>query len=177
MLGKKGAARFRYTNREVKQSYTQFEDQSTYAQAEEAITPIIDRYARGEIDAVTLVFTRYESSSRQSPIVLQLLPIPDQPTGDEEGGPKHSGGIDFIFEPSPGAILDTLLPLSLKTQFFQAILEAATSEQIARRVAMKNATDNADEMSTKYTQQYNRTRQASITQEILEVIGGAESVS
>jgi F-type H+-transporting ATPase subunit gamma len=71
-------------------------------------------------------------------------------------------------------ILGRLLPLSLKMQFFQALVEAAASEQIARRMAMKNATDNAEEMATKYTQLYNRTRQAAITQEILEVIGGAE---
>jgi len=117
-----------------------------------------------------VTFTHYESSSRQSPDLRQLLPI--EVSEDGEGGGK-----DFILEPDPEMILGRLLPLSLKMQFFQALVEAAAGEQIARRIAMKNATDNAEDMAKTYTQLYNRTRQASITQEILEVIGGVEVMS
>ncbi|NCG55842.1 MAG: ATP F0F1 synthase subunit gamma, partial [Proteobacteria bacterium] len=124
-------------------------------------------FEKGKIDGISLVFTHYESSSRQSPQLRQLLPLA---VSEEEGG----GGKDFILEPDPEMILGRLLPLSLKMQFFQALVEAAASEQIARRIAMKNATDNAEEMAKTYTQLYNRTRQVSITQEILEVIGGVE---
>ena len=175
MVGKKGATRFKYLNREVNHAYLDFDDRVGFAECEEVFAPCLNAFIAGELDAVTVIFTHYESSSRQRPITRTLLPISDAPAEETE---KESGSStaesNFIFEPSAEVILDTLLPLSLKTQFFQALLEATTSEQIARRIAMKNATDNAEEMVTKYTQLYNRTRQAGITQEILEIIGGAE---
>ena len=169
MIGKKGIARFRYTQREVHKKYIDFDDQSTFAQAEAAIQPMLERYAAGDIDAVSVVFTHYMNSARQQPVARAMLPIPT----DEGGKGKPAG--NFMLEPSPEAILESLLPLSLKTQLFQALLEAVTGEQIARRNAMKSATDNASEMQKKYTQLYNRNRQASITQEILEVIGGSSA--
>ncbi len=167
VAGKKGIARFRYLDMEVAGKFTQFEDRPTFDEAEEVFEPVINDFEKGKIDGISLVFTHYESSSRQSPKLRQLLPLE---VSEEEGG----GGTDFILEPDPEMILGRLLPLSLKMQFFQALVEAAASEQIARRIAMKNATDNAEEMAKTYTQLYNRTRQASITQEILEVIGGVE---
>lgn len=170
VLGKKGIARFRYLGMEVAGKYTQFEDRPTFEEAEEVFQPVIEKFEEGEVDGVHVVFTHYESSSRQSPDLRQLLPIEVS-----EGG--EGGGKDFILEPNPELILGRLLPLSLKMQFFQALVEAAAGEQIARRMAMKNATDNAEDMAKTYTQLYNRTRQASITQEILEVIGGVEVMS
>jgi F-type H+-transporting ATPase subunit gamma len=167
VAGKKGIARFRYLDMEVAGKFMQFEDRPTFDEAEEVFEPVINDFEKGKIDGISLVFTHYESSSRQSPQLRQLLPLA---VSEEEGG----GGKDFILEPDPEMILGRLLPLSLKMQFFQALVEAAASEQIARRIAMKNATDNAEEMAKTYTQLYNRTRQASITQEILEVIGGVE---
>ncbi|NCF55462.1 MAG: ATP synthase F1 subunit gamma [Planctomycetia bacterium] len=167
VAGKKGIARFRYLDMEVAGKFMQFEDRPTFDEAEEVFEPVINDFEKGKIDGISLVFTHYESSSRQSPQLRQLLPLA---VSEEEGG----GGKDFILEPDPEMILGRLLPLSLKMQFFQVLVEAAASEQIARRIAMKNATDNAEEMAKTYTQLYNRTRQASITQEILEVIGGVE---
>ncbi|NCF99552.1 MAG: ATP synthase F1 subunit gamma [Planctomycetia bacterium] len=167
VAGKKGIARFRYLDMEVAGKFMQFEDRPTFDEAEEVFEPVMNDFEKGKIDGISLVFTHYESSSRQSPQLRQLLPLA---VSEEEGG----GGKDFILEPDPEMILGRLLPLSLKMQFFQALVEAAASEQIARRIAMKNATDNAEEMAKTYTQLYNRTRQASITQEILEVIGGVE---
>ncbi|MAJ28867.1 ATP synthase F1 subunit gamma [bacterium TMED181] len=170
ILGKKGIARFRYLGLEVAGKYMHFEDKPTFDEAEEVFQPVIEQFEKGSVDGVHIVFTHYESSSRQTPDLRQLLPI----EVSEEG---EGGGKDFILEPDPEMILGRLLPLSLKMQFFQALVEAAAGEQIARRIAMKNATDNADEMAKTYTQLYNRTRQASITQEILEVIGGVEVMS
>ena len=172
MMGKKGITRFRYSGREVAEKYTQFEDKPMFAEAEEVLSTTLERFTSEEIDAVTMLFTHYVNATRQTAVERTLLPL-TIPEGEGEEG----GGADFIFEPSPEAILDTLLPLSLKTQLFQALVEAAASEQIARRIAMKNATDNAEEMTRTYTQLYNRTRQAGITQEILEIIGGAEVLS
>jgi len=170
VLGKKGIARFRYLGIEVAGKFTQFEDKPIFDEAEEVFEPVMNMFESGEIDGISLVFTHYESSSRQAPELRQLLPL-------EESAESEGGSTDFILEPSPEMILGRLLPLSLKMQFFQALVEAAASEQIARRIAMKNATDNAEDMAKTYTQLYNRTRQASITQEILEVIGGVEVMS
>ena len=172
MIGKKGAARFRYLGREVAQAYFDIDDKPTYEQAEEIIQPLMDRFAAGELDAVSIVVCHYETGSRQYPVERPLLPLA---TGEEVEEADATGGTEFILEPDPGTILSHLLPVSLKTRFFQSLVEAAACEQIARRVAMKNATDNAEEMSKTYKQLYNRTRQASITQEILEVIGGSQA--
>lgn len=172
MLGKKGISRFKYLERDVEKRYTQFEDKPTFEEAQEVIEPVMASFEEGKIDGLTVAFTRYESASRQIPMIRKLLPIKVE---DSDDSSAPSG--EFILEPSPELILGRLLPLSLKMQFFQALVEAAACEQIARRIAMKNATDNAEEMVRTFTQLYNRTRQASITQEILEVIGGAEVLS
>jgi F-type H+-transporting ATPase subunit gamma len=170
MLGKKGISRFKYLERAIVEGLTHFEDRPTFEEAEAVIEPVMASFEKGEIDGVSMVFTHYINAARQEPVMRKLLPI----SVDEADDNSSKSGGEFILEPSPELILGRLLPLSLKMQFFQALVEAAASEQIARRIAMKNATDNAEEMATKYTQLYNRTRQAAITQEILEVIGGAE---
>lgn len=175
MIGKKGIGRFRYLGREVAQKYTQFEDRPTFVEAEELFEPILDRFAKGELDAVSIVSTRYLNAVRQTPELRHVLPL--TPDESAEQNTESHASVDFIFEPSPREILGTLVPLSVKMQLFQALVEAAASEQIARRIAMKNATDNADEMARNYTMLYNRTRQAGITQEILEIVGGAEAMN
>ena len=152
------------------EQYIHFDDRPTFEEAEEVISPVMESFEKGEVDALSVVFMHYINTAKQEPVLRKLLPI----TVDQADGDSSRSVGEFILEPSPELILGRLLPLSLKMQFFQALVEAAASEQIARRMAMKNATDNAEEMATKYTQLYNRTRQAAITQEILEVIGGAE---
>jgi len=176
MIGKKGNARFKYLNREVANAYINFDDKPTYEQAEELLQPLLDRYESGEIDAVSIIVCHYETGARQYPVERLLLPLKAGSSEDSSTEDESGGGKEFILEPNPGAILGALLPVSLTTRFFQSLVEAAACEQIARRVAMKNATDNAEEMGHTYRQLYNRTRQATITQEILEVIGGSESV-
>lgn len=177
MIGKKGIGRFRYLGRDVAQKYIDFDDKPTFAEAEALFAPILERFIAGEIDAVTIVSTRYLNAVRQVPEVRHVLPLtPDESAEGTESEGAH-GQVDFLFEPSPREILGTLVPLSVKMQLFQALVESAASEQIARRIAMKSATDNADEMARKYTMLYNRTRQAGITQEILEIVGGAEAMN
>jgi len=174
MIGKKGAARFRYLKRPVAQSYNHFDDKPTYEQAEEFLQPLLERYEAGELDGITVVVCHYQNAARQYPVERPLLPLVGEDSDDASSAAGGSAGKEFILEPDPGTILGRLLPVSLKTRFFHSLVEAAACEQIARRIAMKNATDNAEEMVRNYTQLYNRTRQAGITQEILEVIGGSQ---
>ena len=140
-------------------------------------------FTAGNVEKVLVVYTKYFSSGDQKPAVAQLLPIVAAGTtagaatkaGDAK--PKSSTqAVDFIFEPGPREILDALLPLSVKTAFYRILLEAITGEHIARRVAMKTATDNAEEMTKYYTRFYNRTRQASITQQINAIVSGANAL-
>ncbi|MEM7165215.1 MAG: ATP synthase F1 subunit gamma [Planctomycetota bacterium] len=173
VIGKKGIARFRFLGVDAAATYAQFDDQPAFGESEKVIEGLLARFASGELDAVTIVSTRYVNAARQVPRVHPVLPIAADEKDAEAASDEHSAGGNFLFEPNPEEIISTLLPLSLKMQLFQALVEAATSEQIARRIAMKNATDNAEEMVKDYTQLYNRTRQAGITQEILEIIGGS----
>ncbi|MEM7262230.1 MAG: ATP synthase F1 subunit gamma, partial [Planctomycetota bacterium] len=123
MVGKKGAARFRYLGRDVAQVYRQFEDKPTFAEAEALFEPILERFEKGEIDAVSLVSTRYINAARQRPEKRSILPLSvDAAEGEESGG---HGSTDFIFEPSPEEILGTLVPLTVKMQLFQGLVEAA----------------------------------------------------
>ena len=135
------------------------------------------RFLAGEVDRVVVVATRYHTPSVQKPEVFQLLPIPPLREGAEEAAPgKARRTVEFIFEPGREEILKALLPLSVKNVVYRTLVEAAASEQIARRVAMKLATDNAEEMIKIYTRNYNRQRQAGITRQITEIVSGADAL-
>ena len=123
---------------------------------------------------MTIVSTRFLSAGRQEAQVSQLLPIESPASSDSQGGGGRA--VEFIFEPTPAGILEELLPLSVKNALYRLLVEAVASEQIARRVAMKRATDSADEMIQDYTRMYNRSRQAGITQEINEIVSGASAL-
>jgi F-type H+-transporting ATPase subunit gamma len=129
-------------------------------------------FLAGEVDEVVAVYPHWESVARQPPTVLRLLPI--APDEGEEGA--AAGGVPPLFEPSAEEILDRLLPLYLRQTIYSILAEAVACEQIARRVAMKLATDNAEEMVTNLTRQYNKARQGQITKELAEIIGGAEAL-
>ena len=120
--------------------------------------------------------TRYHSAVVQQADLFQLLPIIPPETDEVAGEEAPQQNMDFIFEPDPVRILEDLLPFSVKHTMYRLLLEAAAGEQIARRVAMKLATDNAGELTRFYTGKYNRERQASITQQIMEIVGGAEAL-
>lgn len=173
MIGKKGIGRFRFLGESVAQAYTDIEDQPTFADAQGLADIFMRRYLAGEAQRVLVISTRYLTSSLQRAAQTQLLPIPP---AELEDGSDGGGGEDFIFEPDRETILANLLPLSITQVVYQALLDAAVSEQLARRIAMKLATDSADDMIKMYTQMYNRQRQAGITQQITEIVGGAQAL-
>ena len=176
MVGKKGISRFRFRKVEVAEKRTDIEDKPSFSQAAEIADGFIESFRKGEVDRVMVAVTRYHSAVVQQADLFQLLPIvpPEAEADDGEDAPQQN--TDFIFEPDPARILEDLLPFSVKHTLYRLLLEAAAGEQIARRVAMKLATDNAGELTRFYTGKYNRERQASITQQIMEIVGGAEAL-
>ena len=131
-------------------------------------------YIAGKVDRVEVAYQRFYSASRQVPVVETLLPLASPAEGKAPAKPAR--GVEYEFYPSAADILGNLLPVSFKIRLFKCFLDAAVSEQIARRVTMKAATDNADDMIKSITLSYNRARQAAITKEIAEVIGGAAAL-
>lgn len=178
--GRKGIARLRYLQRPTVAQYTHFDDRPSFKETEELSSEFLRLFLERKVDRVVVASTRYLSASVQRPRITQLLPIEASADSGKkaEGGSGLSGETisDFIFEPEREVILETLLPLSVKQVVFRLFLEAATSEQLARRIAMKLASDNAEELIGLYTRQYNRERQAGITQQIMEVVTGAEAL-
>ncbi|MCP5498605.1 MAG: ATP synthase F1 subunit gamma [Leptospiraceae bacterium] len=170
VIGKKGISFFKYIKQNVVESYTNIDDNSGYKEAEFFAKKFMKLFADESIDAVEIVSTVYHSSSSQTPELTKILPL------ESSEGSSASVQDSIIYEPDPQKILESLLPLVIKTGFYKAIMEAVCSEQIARRIAMKSATDAASEMIKLLTRGYNRVRQAKITQEISEIVGGADSL-
>lgn len=174
VVGKKGIAYFRYNKVPVAGSYTHIDDKAGYKEAEEFASIFMEKFAKGEMDVVEIISTIYKSSATQVAGVTPVLPI-QPPKGDSNE--RSSGQDNVIYEPNPQAILESLLPMVVKVSFQRAILEAICSEHIARRIAMKSATDAAGDMIKSLTRGYNRARQSKITQEISEIVAGANSIN
>ncbi|MFM7867181.1 MAG: F0F1 ATP synthase subunit gamma, partial [Planctomycetaceae bacterium] len=155
------------------QSYMHFEDKTTFAEVDALASRYVDDYIAGRIDRLDVVYTRFESSSRQSAVVETILPISSLAGASGGGG---SGRVDYEFLPCAEEILSEIVPAAFRAKLFKCFLDAIVSEQIARMVAMKGATENADEMAGSLKQQYNRARQAGITSELAEIIGGAAAL-
>jgi F-type H+-transporting ATPase subunit gamma len=172
LSGKRAINFFRYQGLRPEHSYTHFEDKPAFDDVE----PIADRYLQafmsGAVDRVEVAYMKFLSASQQTPVVEALLPLTQAP-GAGVKGPRP---VEYEFLPGADDILQELLPVSFKVRLFKCFLDAAVSEQIARRVTMKQATENADDMIKSLTRLYNRARQAQITKEIAEVIGGAEAL-
>jgi F-type H+-transporting ATPase subunit gamma len=172
--GKRGIKFFTFQKRELGEEYTHFEDKPTFDEVEELANRYAEDFIAGRIDRLDVAYVEFETISRQTAKVETLLPIKsiesDQPEND--GG----DGTDYEFEPSAAEILEEIVPASFRARMFKCFLDAAVSEQIARMVAMKGATENADEMAGDLAQQYNRARQAQITSELAEIIGGAAAL-
>jgi F-type H+-transporting ATPase subunit gamma len=171
MVGKKGINFFRFSKIPVAKSYTNIDDKSGFNEANEFATNFMNDFASGKLDGVEIISTVFHSSANQEAGITNVLPV--KPV---ESSGKSQSTDSTIFEPSPKQILEGLLPLTIKTAFLKAILEAVCSEHIARRMAMKSATDAASDMIKLLTRGYNRVRQAKITQEISEIVGGADSL-
>jgi len=177
-VGKKGRSTLAFRGYETAGEYTGFTDRPAYSDAQTIAHRVAELYVEGEIDSAVLVYNAFVSPLVQTVTEQELLPISaDILETDEEERRDDAMRGDFIFEPEPEEILARLLPVYLETQVYRALLESAASEQGARMTAMRNASKNAGELIDTLTLQMNRARQAEITQEILEVVAGAEALT
>ncbi len=168
-LGKKGHDFFRKRGYNIIDRKVDFYNDLQFAHANEIANTLIKRFITGETDAVKIIYNEFKSVARQNLVVDKLLPISLEDFETQQSG-------DYIYEPDQSAILEALLPRHIRTQVWRALLESFASEQAARMIAMENATDNANEIIRQLTLQYNKARQAAITKEILEIVGGAEAL-
>jgi F-type H+-transporting ATPase subunit gamma len=177
-VGKKGRSTLLFRGRELTAAYMGFTDQPAYADAQAIAHRCAELFTEGEVDRVVLVYNTYISALTQRVTEQDILPISPEilETDEEEREADRLRG-DFIFEPEPEEIMARLLPVYVETQIYRALLESTASEQGARMTAMRNASKNAGELIDSLTLSMNRARQAEITQEILEVVGGAEGLT
>ena len=178
VAGRKGASTLRFRRYDVDQAWTGFSDRPAYADAQALANRLAELYVAEEIDRAVIIYNHYVSPLVQTVVEQDVLPIPEEllERGEEEAQQAALLG-DVIYEPEPEEILARLLPFYLETELYRALLESAASEQGARMTAMRNASKNAGELIDSLTLQMNRARQAEITQEILEVVAGADALT
>jgi F-type H+-transporting ATPase subunit gamma len=176
LSGKKAVSYFKFRGYDFSDSWTGTSDQPKISDARKVAGAAVEAFESGDVDEIRLVYTKFESALIQRPVIVKLLPAERE---DLEGEPQEQAGrtAGYVFEPEPEDILGFLLPRYIEGAVLQGMLEAAASEHAARRRAMKAATDNADELIGSLTRDYNQARQAEITTEIMEVIGGAEALT
>jgi F-type H+-transporting ATPase subunit gamma len=177
VAGKKGVSSLRFRRYELVQSWAGFSDSPRYFNAQAIANRLAELYSEQEVDQVFVIYNAFESALVQRVTRQEVLPIPEQvlERGDDDRSEALLG--DFIYEPEPEQILERLLPVYVETELYRALLESAASEQGARMTAMRNASKNAGELIEQLTLQKNRARQAEITQEILEVVSGADALT
>ena len=172
-VGRKAEAYFGYRSYRIHESFEGFSDSPSYADAVAIGQVVSDLYTSREVQEVVLVYTRFVSMGQQEVTVRKFMPL----TGvGGEGSDEERAGAAYEFEPGPAPILESLLPRYVTARLFAALLDSAASEHASRQRAMKAATDNAEELITKLSRVMNRARQDSITNEIMEVVGGAEAL-
>ncbi len=174
-IGRKGADLLRRRKFVVRGRWVGLSGRATYADAQTIAKDIIDNYMNETFDEVQLVYTEFKSQAVQKVTVRQLLPLSPMDTSTCSPDKAEDKG-EYILEPSQQAIFERLLPKNVEIQIFRAILDAQTSEEAARMMAMENATKNANDMIKKLTLQYNKARQASITKELMDIVGGVEAL-
>lgn len=182
VAGKRGLTVYKVRKVPITKSYLQFNDQPTFGEVQKIADEYLDRYLSGEIDRVDVAYMQFHTVARQIPVVETLLPLGSlaSPAGGKKGeAPVAAGGrkIEFEFYPSAESILEELVPQSFRVRLFKCFLDNAVSEQIARMVSMKSATEAASDMIRSLSMTYNRARQAKITGEIMEIIGGVEALA
>jgi F-type H+-transporting ATPase subunit gamma len=177
--GKRGLNFMRFQKAKADQSYTHFEDKPRFDEVNSIASRFIQMYVNHEIDWVDVAYVKFLSASKQTATVETLLPLsnPAAETGKGKSEKGHAATIQYEFLPSAGEILEEILPAAFKARLFKCFLDAAVSEQIFRMVAMKGATENAGDMISNLSRVYNRARQAQITSELSEIIGGAEALN
>ena len=177
LSGKRGITFFRYQGVRAEQTFTQFEDRPRYEEVEELANRYLATFMAGGIDRMEVAYMKFINAARQTAVVETLLPLSSlAPEPGKKVAEEPKVKVEYEFLPSAGEILQEILPMSFKIRLFKCFLDAGVSEQIARKVAMKAATENAGEMIKMLSLKYNRARQAQITKEIAEVIGGAEAL-
>ena len=169
--GKKGISFFRFMGENLKTAVSDIGDRPSAADAARLVGGLMERFIAGELDAVYVIYAQFKSALSTPPTTLQVLPVA---TPEAEEG--ESRGVDYILEPGPDEILGQVLPLYVRNSVYRALVETTAGFYGAQRTAMKNATDNAGDMLEALTRTYNRVRQAAITQEIAEIVGGAAAL-
>jgi F-type H+-transporting ATPase subunit gamma len=177
VVGKKGRSTLTFRRYVLEGAWTDFTDRPAYSDAQAIAHRLAELYTDGEVDRVVIVYNQFESALVQRVTEQDVLPIPEQLLGGEEDQLQQALLGDFIYEPEPEQILERLLPVYVETELYRALLESAASEHGARMTAMRNASKNAAELIDSLTLAMNRARQAEITQEILEVVAGAEGLT
>ncbi len=177
VVGRKGASTLRFRRYELEGQWAGFSDRPEYHDAQAVAHRLAELYTEQEVDRVVLVYNRYVSALVQRVTTSDLLPISEQVLAGGEDEEKPQSNADFIYEPDPEEILQRLLPVYLETEIYRALLESAASFLASQMTAMRNASKNAGELIDRYTLQLNRARQAEITQEILEVVAGADALA
>lgn len=170
VVGKKGFEHFNRRRYPILEKYINFFDKLDFKHAQDIAALIQDQYVSEKLDRIYLVFNEFKSAVQQNIIVQQLLPIVPRPPQDEKFA------TEFLFEPSPLKILDNLCPRYLNIEIWHALLESFAAEMGARMAAMSTATDNAKELIFQLTLYYNKVRQATITKELMDIVGGAEAL-
>ena len=170
VVGRKGLASFRFRKEPMASERTDISDRPTLEDARSLVDPLIPRFESGELDAVEIIHAQFRSALSTPPTRMRILPV---------GSPAAEGEtrtMNYLFAPSAEEILTFLLPLYVRNSTYGALVESAAAEQGARRTAMKNATDNADDLIKTLTREYNKARQGQITQELTEITGGSEAL-
>jgi len=180
--GGSGIAAMKFRGLAVDQAFTNFEDKPAFDEVEVIASRYLDEYATGKLDRLDVVYTRFINIARQQVAVETLLPL-RAISGDAAGAgrptmePVNGRRSIYDFVPSPESILEEVVPASFKVKLFKCFLDSAVSEQIARMIAMKSATENAEDLIRRLSMEYNRARQSRITSELMDVIGGVEALS
>src|SRR6476659_5479238 len=179
VAGKKGASTLRFRRYEVGQAWSGFSDSPRYSDAQAIANRVATMYTEGEVDQVVIVYNSFESALVQRVVEREVLPIPETllHAHDEEDRSDQALRGDFIYEPEPEEILARLLPVYVETEIYRALLESAASFLAAQMTAMRNASKAAGELIDNLTLEMNRARQAELTQEILEVVAGADALN
>jgi F-type H+-transporting ATPase subunit gamma len=177
VAGKRGIAAAKFRKIPLEQAYTQFNDSPKFEEVDPIATRYLEEFITGKLDRLDVAYTKFLSSARQLAVVETLLPL-GQLEGAEAKEKQTGKSAESMYEflPSAASILEEVVPASFKAKLFKCFLDAAVSEQIARMVAMKSATDSASKMIKSLSSRYNRARQSQITGEIMEIIGGVEAL-
>jgi F-type H+-transporting ATPase subunit gamma len=175
LSGKRGIGAFRFRGYQTDERFTHFEDKPSFAEVDVLANRYLEEYITGRLDRLDVAYMQFASISKQAPVVETLLPLAAL-GGEGESAAQSPTQSQYEFLPSAKSILEEVVPTSFKVKLFKCFLDAAVSEQIARMVAMKAATENAGELIKHLSSQYNRARQSQITGEIMEILGGVEAL-